>query len=89
MTLGNTDDDLRQGFDSIALLVTDTTGIIRYWSPRARALFGHENPIGTSLDTMVPEDLRERHWAGFRRAMRRASPRHPEVVSTFPCSAPM
>lgn len=61
MTLGNTDDDLSQGFDSIALLVTDTTGIIRYWSPRARALFGHENPIGTSLDTMVPEDLRERH----------------------------
>jgi hypothetical protein len=81
MTLANTDDDLRQGLHSIALLVTDTTGIIRYWSPGAlepwspgalepwspgaRARFGHENPIGTSLERMVPEDLRDRTGPDF------------------------
>lgn len=61
--------DPTQGFDSVALLVADTTGVIRYWSPGAQTLFGHEDPIGASLDTIVPEEFRERHWTGFKRAM--------------------
>jgi PAS domain S-box-containing protein len=34
-------------------------------------MFGHspEEAIGASLDIIIPEKLRERHWAGYRRVM--------------------
>ena len=55
--------------DSTAVIVVDTSGIIRYWSPGATALFGHRDPTGRSLDVIVPDEFRDRHWAGFHRAM--------------------
>jgi len=56
--------------DEVALLVADRSGTIVLWNERASALFGHEAAvaIGASLDLVVPEHLRVRHWAGFRRA---------------------
>jgi hypothetical protein len=35
----------------------------------ATSLFGHDNPTGETLDVIVPEEYRERHWSGFHRAM--------------------
>jgi PAS domain-containing protein len=60
--LENTDD---------AVVVTDASGAIRYWNSAAEAMFGHspEEAIGASLDIIIPEKLRERHWAGYRRVM--------------------
>jgi PAS domain S-box-containing protein len=54
-----------------AIVVVDTDGHITWWSPGAEALFGHSaaDALGQSLDLIVPGALRERHWAGFRRAM--------------------
>ncbi|MGH9185578.1 MAG: PAS domain S-box protein [Acidimicrobiales bacterium] len=39
--------------------------------PRATELFGYSagEAVGASLDLIVPEEFRERHWAGFRRAI--------------------
>lgn len=55
-----------------AVVVADTDGVITRWNAGARALFGYpaEQAVGQSLDLIVPEHLREAHWAGFRRAMR-------------------
>jgi PAS domain S-box-containing protein len=54
-----------------AIVVTDTDGTITWWSPGAEALFGLSAAaaLGQSLDLIVPDALRARHWAGFRRAM--------------------
>jgi PAS domain S-box-containing protein len=54
-----------------AAIVADASGAIRYWNPAAEAMFGHsrEDAIGASLDIIIPEKLRDRHWDGYRRVM--------------------
>jgi len=54
-----------------AVIVADASGAIRYWNPAAEAMFGHPRAaaIGASLDMIIPEPLRERHWDGYRRVM--------------------
>lgn len=53
-----------------ALVLADEQGVIRLWNSVASDLFGHaaEAAIGASLDLIVPELYRERHWVGYRRA---------------------
>ncbi len=50
-----------------AIVMVDRAGVIRVWSPGAERLFGHDaaNVLGQTLDLIVPENYRERHWAGF------------------------
>jgi len=57
--------------DERALVLADTSGVVRTWNAGAEALFGHaaEDAIGQTLDLVVPPDYRERHWAGYRAAM--------------------
>ena len=52
------------------LVIADERGTIRSWNRVATALFGHDerHAVGSSLDLIVPEQFRERHWIGFRRA---------------------
>ena len=59
-----------------AVVAADVQGRIRHWNEGAEQLFGHraDEALGRSLDLVVPEHLREAHWAGFHRAMA-----HPEV----------
>ena len=54
-----------------AVIVADPTGAIRYWNAAAEAMFGHpaEHAVGQTLDLIVPEPLRERHWAGYAHTM--------------------
>jgi PAS domain S-box-containing protein len=54
-----------------AVVVADADGAIRFWNPAAEAMFGRPRAeaIGRSLDLIVPEKLRERHWDGYRRVM--------------------
>lgn len=54
-----------------AIVVADADGTITWWSPGAEVLFGHSAAaaLGQSLDLIVPDALRARHWAGFHRAM--------------------
>lgn len=54
-----------------ALIYADLDGVIREWNAAAVRIFGHEAEaaIGQNLDLIIPEDFRERHWAGWERAM--------------------
>lgn len=54
-----------------AILVADREGIIRYWNQGAERIFGHtaEQAVGQSLDLIIPENLRGRHWEGYHRVM--------------------
>lgn len=54
-----------------AIIVSDAAGTITTWNAAAARLFGFPagEALGASLDIIIPERLREAHWAGFRRAM--------------------
>lgn len=61
-----------------AMLLCDGEGIIRCWTPGAERMFGYsENEaVGRSLDIIIPERLRARHWAGYREVMNGAPSRY-------------
>lgn len=54
-----------------AVVVSDGDGTIRLWNPAAERLFGFTSgeALGKTLDLIVPEPYRERHWAGYRETM--------------------
>lgn len=56
---------------SDAILISDQEGIIRFWNNGAELMFGHTaaEAIGQSLDLIIPENLRGRHWEGYWRVM--------------------
>jgi PAS domain S-box-containing protein len=55
----------------IAILYADHDGKIRFWNAGAEAIFGYsaEEAVGQSLDLIVPERQRARHWEGWARVM--------------------
>ena len=61
-----------------ALIVADAEGIIRFWNTGAERIFGFASgeAIGRSLDLITPENLRARHWAGYRRTMQTGETRY-------------
>jgi PAS domain S-box-containing protein len=63
---------------SDAVVFCDAEGIIRYWNKGAGRIFGFETPeaIGQSLDIIVPEKLRGRHWTGYEKTMRTGETRY-------------
>jgi PAS domain S-box-containing protein len=54
-----------------AIIVADASGVITFWNPAAERLFGFTagEALGSSLDLIIPERLRERHWGGYRKTM--------------------
>lgn len=54
-----------------AILAADRNGIILYWNRGAEQIFGHaaDRAVGQSLDLIIPENLRGRHWEGYKRVM--------------------
>jgi PAS domain S-box-containing protein len=53
------------------ILVCDPEGTIRFWNRGAERIFGvpRAAAVGRSLDLIIPERLRARHWTGWRAAM--------------------
>lgn len=54
-----------------AVITTDRDGRIVGWDEGAETLFGYPagQALGSAVDLVIPEHLREAHWAGFVRAM--------------------
>jgi PAS domain S-box-containing protein len=54
-----------------AIIYADRQGKIRFWNAAATRIFGFAaaEALGQSLDLIVPEGLRARHWAGYERVM--------------------
>jgi PAS domain S-box-containing protein len=63
-----------------AIIAADRDGIIRFWNPGAERIFGHveNDAVGRSLDLIIPERLRQRHWDGYRRTMESGKSRYGE-----------
>jgi PAS domain S-box-containing protein len=54
-----------------AVVVCDAKGAIVFWNPAAERLFGFtsEEALGASLDIIIPERMRSRHWEGYDKTM--------------------
>jgi PAS domain S-box-containing protein len=54
-----------------AVLVSDRGGAIRGWNAAAERLFGFTagEALGASMDLIIPERLRGRHWGGWGEVM--------------------
>ncbi len=54
-----------------AILYADRAGVIRYWNAGCEATFGFSaaEAVGQSMDLIIPERLRARHWEGWERVM--------------------
>lgn len=63
-----------------AVVAADTDGNIFFWNPGAERMFGFlsAEAVGRSLDIIIPERLRERHWRGYRKVMATGQSRYGE-----------
>ena len=73
MTTALQDDIFRQIIEGApeAIMLADRQGIIRQWNAGSASLFGYtaEEALGESLDLIIPEPMRARHWEGYHRVM--------------------
>jgi PAS domain S-box-containing protein len=70
--------DALLGSGSDAIVATDREGVITFWNPGAARIFGFTagEAVGRSLDLIIPENLRARHWSGFRQTMESGTSRY-------------
>lgn len=63
-----------------AILACDNAGTVRYWNRAAERVFGFRaaETLGASMDLIIPERLRVRHWAGWESAMKSGATRYGE-----------
>lgn len=61
-----------------AVIYADAEGRIRFWNVGAERVFGfcESETLGESLDIIIPENLRQRHWAGYDETMRTGQTRY-------------
>jgi PAS domain S-box-containing protein len=54
-----------------AIIVGDRAGNILLWNAAAAGMFGFaaEEAVGRSMDLIIPERLRARHWEGYHATM--------------------
>jgi len=59
------------GTASDAIIASDADGRVIFWNPGATRIFGFtsQEAVGSTLDLIIPETLRERHWVGYNRVM--------------------
>ena len=69
-----------------AVLFTDRKGAIRIWNAGAERLFGWTaaEALGKSLDLIIPDRLRARHWQNWDRVMETGQTRYATEVLAVP-----
>jgi PAS domain S-box-containing protein len=71
-----------------AIVVADPDGTIQLWNTGAANVFGYSavEAVGESLDLIIPEKLRERHWKGFRQTMAAGITRYGDTLLSVPAT---
>ncbi len=61
-----------------AIVYADEQGLIRLWNAGAERIFGYPaaEALGQSLDIIIPENQRKRHWDGFGRTLATGATRY-------------
>jgi len=69
-----------------AIVACDANGAITLWNAAAERLFGYtqDEALGKSLDLIIPERLRKRHWEGYDKTMETGITRYGHDVLRVP-----
>lgn len=69
-----------------AIIFADREGVIRLWNRGAEAMFGYgtEEALGQSLDIIIPERLREKHWEGYHEVVKTGVSRYDDDLLAVP-----
>jgi PAS domain S-box-containing protein len=69
-----------------AIIISDAKGNITLWNPAAERMFGftQSEALGQSLDLIIPERLRGRHWDGYHQTMATGQTRYGNDVLRVP-----
>lgn len=69
-----------------AVVVSDREGKVIVWNPAAERMFGFSEAeaLGQSMDMIIPERLRKRHWEGFDKSMETGTTRYGHDVLRVP-----
>ncbi|HBO69348.1 MAG TPA: histidine kinase [Deltaproteobacteria bacterium] len=69
-----------------AVVFADREGIIRLWNGGAEAMFGFraDEALGRSLDLIIPEKMRKRHWEGYYKVMETGVTRYGKELLSVP-----
>ncbi|CAO3437413.1 PAS domain-containing protein [Azospirillum argentinense] len=61
-----------------AIAYSDRKGIIRFWNAGAERVFGFtaDEALGQSLDIIIPDRQRQRHWDGYDQVMKTGESRY-------------
>jgi len=72
--------------NSDAIMFADHDGLIRLWNRGAEAMFGYSaaEAEGKSLDLIIPENLRGRHWEGYHKVMASGETRYGTELLSAP-----
>lgn len=80
--------NLAQLMDAVAdaIVVCDKAGAIALWNPAAERMFGFtpDEAMGQSLDIIIPERQRQRHWDGYHETMRTGVTRYGTTLLRVP-----
>ena len=69
-----------------AVVISDAKGVITYWNPAAERIFGFSEAeaLGSTLDLIIPERLRQRHNEGYEHSMQTGTTRYGDKLLTVP-----
>ena len=69
-----------------AIIVADSSGKITLWNAGAERLFGYSaaEVLSQTLDRIIPEAQRKRHWEGYSQVMRTGVTRYGTQVLRVP-----
>ena len=69
-----------------AIVATDTSGKITLWNTGAERLFGYSEAeaVAQSLDIIIPEAQRKRHWDGYHHVMQTGETRYGTRILRVP-----
>jgi PAS domain S-box-containing protein len=69
-----------------AIIISDAAGNIILWNPGAERMFGfaQDEALGKSLNLIIPERLRGRHWDGYHKTMATGETRYGNDVLRVP-----
>jgi PAS domain S-box-containing protein len=69
-----------------AIIFGDSDGVVRLWNAGAERIFGFraDEIVGKSMDLIIPENLRERHWEGYEQAMKTGRTRYSRNLLAVP-----
>jgi PAS domain S-box-containing protein len=61
-----------------AIVYADAEGMIAFWNKGAERIFGftEAEAVGKSLDIIIPNALRDRHWTGYAETVRSGKTRY-------------